>query len=99
MMQSSHGKRIATGLMLALGVLVGFVAGQLEQSYAQAPTQTQTPAETPPQVDLQLVTYASGLTGVFNPEEGRIYLYDSNLENCVAIRELGRLGGPMKIVK
>jgi hypothetical protein len=45
---------------------------------------------------LKIVTYSSGLTGFFDPDTGKLYLYDSNLENCFAIRQLTKLGEPMK---
>ena len=48
---------------------------------------------------LQVVTYASGLTGFFDPASGKLYLYDSNLENCFIIRELTELGEPLKKLK
>jgi hypothetical protein len=44
---------------------------------------------------LQLVGYVNGATGIFDPETGRIYLYDGNLERCYAIREFRALGEPM----
>jgi hypothetical protein len=45
---------------------------------------------------LQIVSYASGLTGFFDAASGKLYLYDSNAENCVAIRQLVEPGEPMK---
>jgi hypothetical protein len=44
---------------------------------------------------LKLVSYANGATGFFDPETGRIYLYDMNMERCYAIREFRALGEPM----
>ena len=49
--------------------------------------------------DLEITGYASGLTGLFDPSTGKFYLYDANLENCVAIRQLSELGQPMKRIK
>ncbi len=48
---------------------------------------------------LKMVTYYSGLTGFFDSDTGRFYLYDANLENCVIIRQITALGEPMKKVK
>ncbi len=48
---------------------------------------------------LRIVTYASGLTGFFDPDTGRLFVYDSNMENCFIIRELTELGEPMKKLK
>jgi hypothetical protein len=45
---------------------------------------------------LQIVSYASGLTGFFDAASGKLYLYDSNAQNCVAIRQLVEPGKPMK---
>jgi hypothetical protein len=48
---------------------------------------------------VQVVTYASGLTGFFDANTGKLYLYDSNLEQPVAIRQVGELGKPLKKIK
>jgi hypothetical protein len=48
---------------------------------------------------LQIVTYPAGTTGIFDPDTGRIYLYDVNIANCFMIREIATLGGPMKEVR
>jgi hypothetical protein len=47
----------------------------------------------------QIVTYPSGVTGIFDPNAGRIYLYDVNLVNCYTIREITTLGDQMKRVR
>ena len=44
---------------------------------------------------LHVVGYASGVTGFLDPETGRIYLYDVNLERCYSVREIRALGEPM----
>jgi hypothetical protein len=44
---------------------------------------------------LQVVGYASGVTGIFDPETGKYYLYDANVERCYAIREIRNLGEPL----
>jgi hypothetical protein len=48
---------------------------------------------------LQIVTYPTGTTGIFDPDKGRLYLYDINLANCILIREIATLGAPMKQVR
>ena len=48
---------------------------------------------------LKIVTYATGLTGFFDPDTGKLYVYDSNMANCFAIRELAALGEPLKKLK
>jgi len=44
---------------------------------------------------LKLIGYANGATGIFDPNTGKLYLYDVNVEACFAIRELKTLGEPM----
>ncbi len=46
-----------------------------------------------------VVSYPSGLTGFFDAKTGKLYLYDSNLENCFVIRQLTELGQPAKKIK
>ena len=48
---------------------------------------------------LQVVTYSSGLTGFFDPDTGKLFVYDSNLENCVIVRQITQLGEPMTKLK
>jgi hypothetical protein len=48
---------------------------------------------------LKIVTYPSGLTGFFDPATGKLYVYDSNVERCLMVRQLDRLGAPLKNVK
>jgi len=44
---------------------------------------------------LKIFTYPSGSTGFFDPDSGRLYVYDVNLERCSFVRELKTLGQPM----
>ena len=44
---------------------------------------------------LKIVTYQSGLTGFFDPDSGRLYVYDAHIENCIMVRQLVRLGEPL----
>jgi len=48
---------------------------------------------------LKVITYASGLTGFFDPQTGIVYVYDANWDKCVFIRQLTALGEPMKRLK
>lgn len=55
------------------------------------------PGETP-RTDwsrLKVITYPSGSTGFFDPDSGKLYVYDVNLERCSFVRELKTLGQPM----
>ena len=47
---------------------------------------------------VEVVTYASGLTGFFDRPTGTLYVYDANWDKCVAIRKLSTLGAPMASV-
>ena len=48
---------------------------------------------------LAIFSYPSGTTGVFDPDTGRLYVYDLNLVNCLSIREIGNLGEPWKAIR
>lgn len=74
-------------------ILSAFVAGAfLPMSRAQ---------ENMPQMpgQVQIVAYASGLTGFFDRSTGLLYFYDSNLDKCVSIRQVVQLGEPMKKIR
>ncbi len=45
---------------------------------------------------VQVITYASGLTGFFDTTSGMLYIYDSSLEKCVFIRKINKLGDAMQ---
>ncbi len=45
--------------------------------------------------NVEVFTYASGLTGFFNRETGVLYIYDSRWDKCTSIRRLDKLGSPM----
>ncbi len=94
MNQSLRLKRFAgVGLVLA-GAALGLAFGSLRNSDAEEIAARKTAGSS-----LQIVSYGTGMTGIFDPETLRIYLYDSNLVNCVAIREIEALGEPMKRIK
>ena len=48
---------------------------------------------------LKLVTYSSGLTGFFDPDSGKLYVYDSNVEKCFIERQLIKLDEPLEKLK
>ena len=59
-------------------------------------------AGTPPKSDhsrLTVFTYPSGTTGIFDPDTGRIYVYDMNLASCISIREISALGEPLRPIR
>lgn len=64
--------------------------------------QRESAAQQPPKPNwshIQVVTYASGLTGFFDTRDGKLYVYDSNVENPFIIRQLQTLGEPLKRLK
>ena len=76
-------------------LLVGVVVASLL-------ARSEAPAQQPAQKSwshIQVVSYASGLTGFFDTKTGRIYLYDSNLDQPFIIREIDELGKPLKKIK
>jgi len=44
---------------------------------------------------LKFVTYSNGVTGIFDPTSGKLYLYSANLENCYAVHQLETLGNSL----
>jgi hypothetical protein len=38
---------------------------------------------------------ASGLIGFFNQNDGKIYVYDGNLQNCILVSQILELGRPI----
>lgn len=45
---------------------------------------------------LQMFSYPSGGTGIFDPSTGRIYVYDANLDRVSFVREITILGQQMR---
>ena len=74
-----------SGVVLGMSLLFGVGAASKEI----APTR-------PDWSRLKIFTYASGVTGLFDPATGRLYLYDSDLRNCYQVRQLTALGEPME---
>lgn len=48
-----------------------------------------------------VVTFSTvnGLVGFFNQNDGKVYLYDGNLQNCVFVTQIEELGKPMKFIE
>jgi len=81
---------------------VSFVIGALLVTLALVPflgSSTAAERTEPDWSRLSIVTYSSGLTGFFDPQSGKLYVYDANVEQCLMIRQLDELGKPMKRVK
>ena len=47
---------------------------------------------------IQVVTYASGLTGFFDPGAQRLYLYATDVKTLFMTVEIEQLGKPLKVV-
>jgi hypothetical protein len=41
-------------------------------------------------------TTVGGLMGFFDSRDGKVYLYDGNLDKCVMVKQVQRLGQPLK---
>lgn len=55
-----------------------------------------------PQTDytkLEVLVYPSGLTGFFDHETGRLYIYGSRLDECIMIRQMIKPGRSMRVIK
>ena len=83
-----------TLLAAMVSCLVTFAVVFSSKAFAQAK-----PAVTTDWSKIQVVTYASGLTGFFDPNSGKLYIYDSNWDKCFCIRQLTQLGEPMQKLK
>jgi len=86
-------KTAVIGGLAALAVWVGIALAQ-----DQPPTPPSTTATGVVKKDwsrLKVGTIASGGICFFDPDTGKIYVYDSTLENCVQIRKLVNLGDPL----
>jgi hypothetical protein len=60
------------------------------------------PAQQPVQKSwshIQVIAYASGLTGFFDTRTGRLYVYDANLDQPAIIREIDELGKSLKRIR
>jgi hypothetical protein len=63
--------------------------------FLHSPSSAQQPKE-PDFSHVQIVTYASGMTGFFDSQTGKLYIYDSNWSQCLWAYKLARLGEPMQ---
>ena len=80
-----------TSFIFACGALLGLslalCLGAVEK--------TKTAAPEPAKKDwskLKFVAYPNGGTGIFDPDSGTIYVYDSDLQNCYLVRQITTLG-------
>jgi hypothetical protein len=48
---------------------------------------------------VQVVSYPSGLTGFFDANSGRLYLYGADLKTPFMASEIQTLGEPLKVIK
>ena len=86
-----HPRTIATSVFLA--ALVAALALMPLAALSGAGQEAQ-----PDWSRLKVVAYPSGFTGFFDPDTGRLYIYDADLQRCLTIRQLDRLGSPLEKV-
>ena len=48
---------------------------------------------------VETFTTAGGYVGFFNKSDGKVYLYDGDLKECVQISQMKKLGDPMMVEK
>ena len=80
---------------LFLGIALGgvLVSAVRERAVAAETTAVVPAASAAP---LQVVAYASGLTGFFDPAEKKLYLYGGDLKTPFMTAEIDELGKPLK---
>ena len=71
---------------LAVGLAVALCLGAAENS---------TSPSKPDWSRLKLWGYPNA-TGIFDPDTGKIYVYDGELRNCFMVRQLGVLGNRLQ---
>jgi hypothetical protein len=83
-----------------LVVAAVIVAGVLAVFWPQSEAAAQRMAPAPQDFSqVQIVTYQSGLTGFFDAKTGRLYLYESGLDQPSTVRQISRLGAPVKKIR
>jgi len=83
----------------SIGLFLSGTLGGLALALCVAATGKPEASPKPDWSRLKMVSYPSGATGFFDPDNGRLYLYDGNLRNCYQIRELRALGDPMNFIR
>ena len=78
---------IAVGCMVLVGV--AFIAPKSKQNNVENDTRAivKTTNE-----DLQIFSYSTGLTGIYNKQTRILYVYDSSMKKCFLIRKIEKLG-------
>lgn len=84
-------KKLTGGLLFTLGLAIGLALAYVQQGQAQTTTTPRPP--------LQFMVYPGGVTGIFDPSVNALYFYDTNAQNCYAIRKLVKPGDPMIRIK
>jgi hypothetical protein len=49
--------------------------------------------------NVQVVTYASGLTGFFDRSNGRLYVYAADMRSPYTVVEIQELGQPLRLLR
>lgn len=74
---------LAAGMVLGMGLLLTVGAGLGAKSDAAGWDR------------LKFIAYPNGVTGIFDPASGKLYLYAANLDNCYAVHQVETLGKPL----
>ena len=83
----------AVGGLVAVAVWAGIALAQDQQPAPQTPTAPGLAKKDWSR--LKVSTIASGGVCIFDPDNGKFYIYDPALENCVQVRKLVNLGDPL----
>jgi len=83
-------------IIVLAAVIIAFLVTDRRDSASAAHAAASAPAgaSTP----LQVVAYASGLTGFFDPEKKQLYLYATDVKTPFMTVEVEELGKPLKVI-
>lgn len=84
---------------LILGVAIGGLLASMGREPVVAAEATAAATSAPSAAPLQVVAYASGLTGFFDPTEKKLYLYGADLKTPFMTAEIDELGKPLKVTQ
>jgi hypothetical protein len=83
---------------LAAWAVIGLVALAVVLQFGGAGT-AQGTGDDPPSAPLQIVSYADGRTGFFDPSTQRLYLYGADVRTPLMVVEVATLGQPLRLVQ
>ena len=89
---------IAISIVVGCMALVGFAFIAPKSKVQNVEIDTRTIVK-PTNEDLQIFSYSSGLTGIYNKDTRILYVYDSSLKKCFLIRKIEKLGDDLIEIK